>query len=223
MHSTLTFEHACQVEQFRCVLNLPLPSEDEQGSDGSASQGSKGKESSSTKSSQASSALEHSGDEGEGSSANEGRDVFAFGPEDEKEPHNPLGTRRSNRESLEGSGTILKRPKTRDVPVSALCPRCGRCLNRSLALALSLSLSRSLSLSHSLPLALSRSRALAISLSLSRLSLAKPPETDLRVLLAARCLCGENRRSPTESGRTYSLRASARWSNTTAARVGSRL
>ena len=165
----------------------------------------------------------HSGDEGEGSSANEGRDVFAFGPEDEKEPHNPLGTRRSSRESLEGSGTILKRPKTRDVSVSALCPRCGRCLNRSLALALSLSLSRSLSLSHSLPLALSRSRALAISLSLSRLSLAKPPETDLRVLLAARCLCGENRRSPTESGRTYSLRTSARWSNTTAARVGSRL
>ena len=59
MHSTLTFEHVCQVEQIRCVLNLPLPSEDEQGSDSSASQGSKGKESSSTKSSQASSALEH--------------------------------------------------------------------------------------------------------------------------------------------------------------------
>ena len=59
MHSTLTFEHVCQVEQIRCVLNLPLPSEDEQGSDSSASQGSKGKESSSTKSPQASSALEH--------------------------------------------------------------------------------------------------------------------------------------------------------------------
>ena len=59
MHSTLTFELVCQVEQIRCVLNLPLPSEDEQGSDSSVSQGSKGKESSSTKSSQASSALEH--------------------------------------------------------------------------------------------------------------------------------------------------------------------
>ena len=49
VHSTLTFEHVFQVEQIRRVLNLPLPSEDEQGSDSSASQGSKGKESSSTR------------------------------------------------------------------------------------------------------------------------------------------------------------------------------
>ena len=57
--AALTFKNVRQVEQIRCVLNLPVPSEDEQGSDSCASQGSKGKESSSTKSSQGSSALEH--------------------------------------------------------------------------------------------------------------------------------------------------------------------